>query len=261
VVAVYFCEQEIFMRIPLIAGNWKLNKTRAEAEALALAVVEAARGVKHAEVLLCPVFTSLETVARVVAGSNVKLGAQDVYWEESGAFTGEVSASLLKDIGCSYALVAHSERRQFFGETNETANRKVKAVLKNGLTPILCVGETLAEREANQVEKIVTEHMRGGLAGLSTEDLAKVVIAYEPVWAIGTGKTATPAQAQEVHALIRRLLKDLGGEQVANVVRIQYGGSVKPDNVKELMGQADIDGALVGGASLKADSFAALLQF
>ena len=249
------------MRFPLIAGNLKLNKTRSEAEALARAVVEAARGVTHAEVLLCPVFTSLETVARAVAGSNVKLGAQDVYWEEAGAFTGEVSASLLKDVGCTHVIVAHSERRQFFGETNETANRKVKAVLKNGLTPILCVGETLSEREAGQWEKVVTESMRRGLAGLPAEELAKAVIAYEPVWAIGTGKTATPAQAQEVHALIRRLLKELGGESVAAQVRIQYGGSVKPDNVKELMGQPDIDGALVGGASLKADSFAALLKF
>ncbi len=249
------------MRVPIIAGNWKLNKNRAEAESLAKGVVEAVKDAKNIEVLLCPVFTCLETVARVVAGTNVKLGAQDVYWEESGAFTGEVSASLLKDIGCTYVIVAHSERRQFFGETNETANKKVKAVLKNGLTPILCVGETLAERESGKMEAVVTSHVREGLAGLSAAELETVVIAYEPVWAIGTGKTATPQQAQDVHALIRSLLKEIGGESVAAKVRIQYGGSVKPDNVKELMGQPDIDGALVGGASLKADSFAALVKF
>jgi triosephosphate isomerase len=249
------------MRTPIIAGNWKLNKNRAEAEVLAKGVVEAVKDAKGVEVILCPVFTALETVARVVAGTNVKLGAQDVYWEETGAFTGEVSGSLLKDIGCTYVIVAHSERRQFFGETNETANKKVKAVLKNGLTPILCVGETLAEREAGKMEAVVSAHVRHGLVGLSVAELEQIVIAYEPVWAIGTGKTATPQQAQDVHALIRSLLKEIGGETVAAKMRIQYGGSVKPDNVKELMAQPDIDGALVGGASLKADSFAALVKF
>ena len=181
-------------------------------------------------------------------------------WEESGAFTGEVSPGLLKDVGCTHVIIAHSERRQYFGETNETANRKVKAVLAAGLTPILCVGETLAEREAGAMRRVVTDHVRNGLAGLGPDALVKIVIAYEPVWAIGTGKTATPEQAQEVHALIRSLLADLGGKAVADRIRIQYGGSVKPDNVKALMSKPDIDGALVGGASLKADSFVELVK-
>lgn len=248
------------MRTPIIAGNWKLNKTRAEAKALAEGIVAATRGVKDVEVVLCPVFTSLETVRQVVADSAVKLGAQDVYWEESGAFTGEVSPSLLKDAGCTYVIVAHSERRQLFGETNETANRKVKAVLAAGLTPILCVGETLAERQAGRTSAVVTDHIHGGLAGLAAEQIGRLVIAYEPVWAIGTGQTATPAQAQEVHALIRRLLTERVGADTAQSVRIQYGGSVKPDNVRELMSQPDIDGALVGGASLKVDSFMGIIN-
>jgi triosephosphate isomerase (TIM) len=249
------------MRIPLIAGNWKLNKTRAEAEALAKGVVAATREIKNVEVLVCPSFTALETVGRAVAGSAVRLGAQDTYWEEAGAFTGEVSPSLLKDAGCTYVIIAHSERRQFFSETNTTAHRKVAAVLKAGLTPILCVGETLAERESGAMRAVVSDHVRGGLSGLGSQDLAKVVIAYEPVWAIGTGKTATPEQAQEVHALIRGLLKEIAGAEIADQIRILYGGSVKPDNVRALMAQPDIDGALVGGASLQVESFAALTKF
>lgn len=249
------------MRTPIIAGNWKLNKTRAEAEALARGVVEATRDVKNIEIVLCPVYTSLDAVQRIIAGTQVKLGAQDCYWEENGAFTGEVSPSLLKDAGCSYIIIGHSERRQFFGETNETVNRKVKAVLASGLTPIMCVGETLAEREAGKMQAVVADHVRNGLAGLGAQEIEKVVIAYEPVWAIGTGKTATPGQAQEVHALIRQILKEIVGAEAAEKVRIQYGGSVKPDNAKELMGQPDIDGALVGGASLKADSFAGIIKY
>jgi len=249
------------MRIPIIAGNWKLNKTRGEAEALAKDIIAGIQDVTDVEVVLCPVYTALETVARTITNTPVKLGAQDVYWEESGAFTGEVSSSLLKDIGCSFVIIGHSERRQYFGETNETVNKKVKAALAAGLTPIMCVGETLSEREAGKVEAVIGDHIRNGLVGLDPEEIGKVVIAYEPVWAIGTGKTATPEQAQEVHQLIRKLLTDIAGEKIADSVRIQYGGSVKPDNVKALMTKPDIDGALVGGASLKAESFISLVKY
>ncbi|MCK5242725.1 triose-phosphate isomerase [bacterium] len=249
------------MRTPIIAGNWKLNKNRAEAQVLAQAIVAETQSVKDVEVVLCPVYTALETVATVIRNSNIKLGAQDMFWEASGAFTGEVSSDLLKDVGCQYVIIGHSERRQYFFETNETVNKKVKAALTAGLTPIVCVGETLPEREAGQVEAVVGNHVKNGLAGLSSEEIRKIVVAYEPVWAIGTGKTATPEQAQDVHQYIRKLLLELAGEEVGNSVRIQYGGSVKPDNVKELMAKPDIDGALVGGASLKPDSFVSLVKF
>ncbi len=249
------------MRTPIIAGNWKLNKTRMEAQALAKGIVEQTQDSQGVDIVLCPVYTALETVGQVLTGSQVKLGAQNVFWEESGAFTGEVSSSLLKDAGCTYVIIGHSERRQYFGETDETVNKKLKAALAAGLVPIVCVGETLEEREAGKVEAVVGSQLRGGLTGLSDEDFAKIIIAYEPVWAIGTGKTATPEQAQEVHAFIRAQLGQLAGKATADVIRIQYGGSVKPDNVKELMSKEDIDGALVGGASLKADSFAALVNF
>jgi triosephosphate isomerase (TIM) len=249
------------MRTPIIAGNWKLNKTQAEAEALARQIVAGVKQIKDVEVVLCPPFTALEAVRRAIHATPVHLGAQDLYWEASGAYTGEVSGPMLADAGCSYVIIGHSERRQFFGETNETVNRKVKAALRAGLRPIMCVGETLPEREAGKVEAVVNEHVRLGLAGLPPADLAKVVVAYEPVWAIGTGKTATPEQAQEVHQLIRRRLTELAGPEVAGTMRIQYGGSVKPDNVKLLMAQPDIDGALVGGASLQPDSFLALVTY
>jgi triosephosphate isomerase len=249
------------MRTPIIAGNWKLNKTRAEAKALAEGILAATRDVRDVEIVLCPAYTSLETVQHALAGSALKLGAQDAYWEESGAFTGEVSCSLLRDAGCAYVIIAHSERRQFFGETNETANRKVKAALAAGVAPILCVGETLAERQAGRMSAVVSDHVRGGLSGLTPEQIGRLVIAYEPVWAIGTGQTATPAQAQEVHALIRKLLTELAGADVAQSVRIQYGGSVKPDNARELMSQPDIDGALVGGASLKVEAFVGIINY
>lgn len=249
------------MRTPIIAGNWKLNKTRAEAGALARQVVAGVKQVKDIEIVLCPPYTALEAVRDAIQSSPVMLGAQDLYWEASGAFTGEVSGPMLADAGCRYVIIGHSERRQYFGEINETVNRKVKAALGAGLLPIVCVGETLPEREAGKVEAVVSEHVRQGLAGVPAADLAKVVVAYEPVWAIGTGKTATPEQAQEVHRLIRRLLTELAGPDVAGAIRIQYGGSVKPDNIKQLMSQPDIDGALVGGASLLADSFLALVRY
>ena len=249
------------MRTPIIAGNWKLNYKQEQAGDLARQIVEATREVSDVEVVLCPVYTSLETVRRIVEHSPVKLGAQDMFWEESGAFTGEVSASLLKDAGCSLVIIGHSERRQYFNETNETVNRKVKAALTAGLIPIMCVGETLPEREAGKVESVISDHLLNGLAGLSSEEISKIIIAYEPVWAIGTGKNATPDQAQEVHLLIRKLLAKVSDPKTAEKVRIQYGGSVKPDNIKALMAQPDIDGALVGGAGLKAETFVPLVKF
>lgn len=211
------------------------------------------------DVVLCPVFTALSEVAEVLTETGIGLGAQDVYWLDEGAFTGEVSPLMLKDAGCQYVIVGHSERRQFFSESNETVNKKIKAVLKAGLTPIVCVGENLQEREANNTFKVIEDHINNGLVDISGADMLNLVIAYEPVWAIGTGKTATPDQAQEVHKFIRDLLKKNYGAEVADGVRIQYGGSVKPENIVELMNKPDVDGALVGGASLKVDSFSAIV--
>jgi len=249
------------MRKPIIAGNWKMYKTINEA-------IDLANGLKrelfkldfaNVDVVLCPVFTALSEVAEVLNETDIGLGAQNVYWLDEGAFTGEVSPSMLKDAGCQYVIIGHSERRQFFGETNETVNKKIKASLKHGLTPIICVGENLKEREANNTFKVIQDHIQGGLADISAEDLVKTVIAYEPVWAIGTGKTATPDQAQEVHKYIRDLLSKMYGKETAESIRIQYGGSVKPENIAELIGKPDVDGALVGGASLKVDSFSAIV--
>ncbi len=211
------------------------------------------------DVVLCPVFTALSEVAEVLNETDIGLGAQDVYWLDEGAFTGEVSPVMLKDAGCRYVIIGHSERRQFFGETNETVNKKIKAALKHGLTPIICVGENLQEREANNTFKVIQNHIQGSLEGISSQDLLKTVIAYEPVWAIGTGKTATPEQAQEVHKYIRDLLRKIYSDEAAESIRIQYGGSVKPENIAELIGKPDVDGALVGGASLKVDSFSAIV--
>jgi triosephosphate isomerase len=248
------------MRRKFIAGNWKLNKTVAEAVAVAKDLKARVAGVKDVDIALAPVFTAIHPVAQELKGSNVWVAGQDMYQEKSGAFTGEVSAPLLKEAGASWVIIAHSERRQYFGETNASANLKVKAALAEGLGPILCVGETLAEREGNKTFDVVGDHVRGGMAGLTAEQAAQVVIAYEPVWAIGTGKTASPAQAQEVHAFIRAELRKLFSG-TADAIRIQYGGSVKGDNAKELMSQPDIDGALVGGASLDAASFEKIVKF
>lgn len=211
------------------------------------------------DVVLCPVFTALSEVAEVLTETDIGLGGQDVYWQDEGAFTGEVSSVMLKDAGCQYVIIGHSERRQFFAETNETVNKKIKAALKCGLTPIVCVGENLQERETNKTFKVIEDHINNGLADISASDILKLVIAYEPVWAIGTGKTATPDQAQEVHKFIRDLLKKNYGQELADNVRIQYGGSVKPENITELMNKPDVDGALVGGASLKVESFSAIV--
>lgn len=249
------------MRKTIIAGNWKLYKTINEA-------IDLANGLKRelfkvnfsaVDVVLCPVFTALSEVAEVLNETDIQLGAQDLYWQDEGAFTGEVSAPMLKDAGCCYVIIGHSERRQFFGETNETVNKKIKAALKHELTPIICVGENLQDRESNNTFKVVEDHIQGALVDISAEDMLKSVIAYEPVWAIGTGKTATGEQAQEVHRFIRDLLRKMYGEEIASSVRIQYGGSVKPENIAELMGKPDVDGALVGGASLKVDSFSSIV--
>ena len=249
------------MRTPVIAGNWKLFKTIGEATAMVGELKALVAGTTGVEIVVAPVFTALSSVASALAGSNVHVAAQDCYWEEEGAFTGEVSPSLLKDAGCSHVIVGHSERRQYFSETDGTVNKKTRSAIAAGLTAIVCVGETLAEREGDKTFAVIETQITGGLSGLSADSLKQVVIAYAPVWAIGTGKTASDAQAQEVHAFIRGLTAKLFDRSVADAIRILYGGSVKPDNVKGLMAQPDIDGALVGGASLKADSFAAIANF
>lgn len=212
------------------------------------------------EMVICPPFTALSETAEVIYDSNIKLGAQDCHWQEEGAFTGEVSALMLKDVGCEFVIIGHSERRQYFGESNESVNKKIKAVLKQGLTPIVCVGETLKERETKKTFKVLDDHIQNGLKDITEEEVLKLVIAYEPVWAIGTGKTATPNQAQEAQKYIRELLKKMYNEEAAENIRIQYGGSVKPDNITELMKQPDVDGALVGSASLDLPSFSEIVK-
>ncbi len=250
------------MRKTIIAGNWKMYKTIKEA-------IELSNGLKRElfkldnqgiDVVLCPAFTALSEVYEVVSESDIMLGAQDLYWLDEGAFTGEVSGKMLKEAGCSFVIIGHSERRQFFAETNETVNKKIKAALANSLTPIVCCGETLKEREAGKTFDVLKEHVQKGLTGINKEDTLKIVIAYEPVWAIGTGKTASSDQAQEAHKYIRDLLAKLYDAEVAVQVRIQYGGSVKPENITELMKQPDVDGALVGGASLQVASFADIVK-
>jgi len=246
------------MRTPVIAGNWKLFKKSAEAVQLVEGLIPLVKGKSGVEIVVAPVFTVLDRVAKAIAGSNIKLSAQDCYWEEEGAFTGEVSTGMLLDAGCSHVIIGHSERRQYFGETDATVNKKIKAALAAGLTAIFCIGETLDERESGRTFDVLGTQIKGGLAGIDSLD--KVIIAYEPVWAIGTGKTASDAQAQEAHAFIRSEVSALYSADVAGKVRILYGGSVKPENIAGLISQPDIDGALVGGASLKADSFAALVN-
>jgi triosephosphate isomerase len=247
-------------RRKLIAGNWKMNKTSADAVGLAQEIVAAVGKQNEVDVVVCPPFTAVEAVGRVLEGSEVRLGGQNMHHEASGAFTGEVSAPMLRAIFASYVILGHSERRTLFGETDEVVNRKVNAALRNQLRPIFCVGETLAEREAGSTLRVVQTQVERGLEGVSREQATSVVIAYEPVWAIGTGKVATTAQAQEVHAFIRGLLVKLFGEPVAQRVRILYGGSMKPANAPELLAQSDIDGGLIGGASLEARSFVELVN-
>ena len=245
----------------LMAGNWKMHKLAGEAGALANDLKAALADIDEpVGVLLCPPSTALAAVGAALEGSKIRLGAQNTHWEDEGAFTGEVSAAMLKDIGCSDVIIGHSERRHIFGETDEEVNRKVYAAIDAGLAPIVCVGETEKQREDEETEAVVSRQVKRGLEGLSPERMADVVIAYEPVWAIGTGKTATPKQAQDAHAFIRGIVARQFGEPTASALLILYGGSVKPGNALELMSQEDINGALVGGASLDADSFAKIVR-
>lgn len=248
------------MRTPLLVANWKMNKQIAEAQAFVEDFLPRVQGVEEVEMVICPPFTALDVVCRSLQGSRVKLGAQDVFWEEKGAYTGEVSPSMLLDAGCSYVIIGHSERRQILGERDVDINRKLKAALEGGLIPILCVGETLQEREIHRALEIVKGQINEALRGLKME-APTLVVAYEPVWAIGTGVNASPDDAQEMIGFIRSLLARNLGETLAGVIRILYGGSVKPENTAQFLSEADVDGALVGGASLQAESLARIVRF
>lgn len=248
------------MRTPIIAGNWKMNKTIDEALALAKEIHYGLSTTPEAEIIVAPIFTALNKVAEFLKDSFISVAAQNIFWEDTGAYTGEISGLFAKDAGAEYVIIGHSERRQYFNETDETVNKRIKAALKHQLIPIMCVGETLEQREANQVEKIVHQQVIDGLAGFTAEKLATLIIAYEPVWAIGTGKTATPAQAEEAHVIIRKIIAEQFGDELANKMRILYGGSVKPDNARELLALENIDGALIGGASLKANDFIEIIK-
>ena len=249
-------------RQPIIAGNWKMNKTNTEAEALLKELLPLVEDVKDRAVVICPPATALTLAAKKVGPSaNIGVGAQNVHWEESGAYTGELSAAMLKDAGVKYVIVGHSERREYFGDTDETVNKRAKAAVAAGLIPIICVGESLETREANAYKDFVTAQVKKAFAGMGALSAAKCVVAYEPIWAIGTGKTATFEQAQEVCELIRATLADLYDAEVSDAVRILYGGSVKPDTIDGLMEKPDVDGALVGGASLKAQDFSRIVKF
>ncbi len=250
------------MRKPVIAGNWKMYKLLSESVDTALALKPLVANANHCEVVIAPVFTALKTVADRLEGSNIKVAAQDCAAQnEFGAHTGEVAPQMLKDVRCSHVIIGHSERRQFYGETDDSVNKKTKAAIEAGLIAIVCVGETLGEREAGNAESVVERQLTAGLDGLTVGDTNRIIIAYEPVWAIGTGKTATPEQAQEIHGHARRVIAKTHGDDAAETMRILYGGSVKPDNIAILMSQPDIDGALVGGASLDAESFAQIVNY
>ena len=249
------------MRKPIIAGNWKMHNTGAQGVALVEELGKLTMDAKNVDIVVCPTFTTLTAVANALAGTNIHLGAQNMHWEKKGAFTGEITAEMLTDVCCEYVLVGHSERRQYFAETDETVNKKVKAALAAQLVPIMCVGESLEVREAGTTEMLVGAQVRAGLEGLTKEQVGTVVIAYEPIWAIGTGRTATSDQANDVCTFIRHTVAELFGTETANKTRIQYGGSVKADNIAELMGKSDIDGALVGGAALDAVGFSKIVKF
>lgn len=250
------------MRKPVIAGNWKMYKHIRESVETALALKPLVANSTHCDIVIAPVFTALRSVADRLEGSNISVAAQDcAVQNEFGAHTGEVAPSMVKDTGAAYVIIGHSERRQFYGETDDSVNKKGKAAIAAGLYPIVCVGEQLSERESGNAEAVVKTQLIGGLSGLTVADMERIIIAYEPVWAIGTGKTASPEQAQEMHAFIRRIIRETHGETVGDGIRILYGGSVKPDNVRELMSQDDVDGALVGGASLEAESFAQIVNY
>ncbi len=247
------------MRTPIVAGNWKMHGTLAQAIELATAVRDGLRGSESPEVVLCPPFTALRSVGEAIQGGPVQLGAQDVHWEEQGAHTGEISAAMLRDLGCRYVIVGHSERRAASYDTDESVNRKATAALEAGLRPIVCVGETWEQREQNRTETVVRAQVERSLRDLG-QRLRETIIAYEPVWAIGTGRTATAEQAQAVHGLIREIVADMAGPGIADAVRVQYGGSVKPSNAAELFARPDVDGGLIGGASLDAESFLPIVR-
>lgn len=247
------------MRTPIIAGNWKMNKTIEEATELVREIKDNLK--ENIEAVVCVPFTALSQVKKEISGTNLKLGAQNMHWEESGAFTGEISPLMLNEIGVDYVIIGHSERRQFFGETDETVNKKIKAALKHDINPIVCVGETLVQREDGIEKEVVEAQVLKALENINKNDMDKIVIAYEPIWAIGTGKTASSEEANEIISFIRKILKDKYSQEISDKVRIQYGGSVKPSNIAEIMNQSDIDGALVGGASLKSDEFIKLVSF
>jgi triosephosphate isomerase len=249
------------MRRPIIAGNWKMNKTVSEAVDLVRQLKVLVADVRDVDIVVAPTFTALHAVSREIEGSNIELAAQDVFWEPSGAYTGEISPTMLKDVGCRYVIIGHSERRRYFGETNKLVHKKIRASLAVGLLPILCVGEALDEREAGKTFDAVKIQIIQCLEGFSLGEMDKITIAYEPIWAIGTGKTATPQQAEEVHGFIRGQLGSISHRRISETMRIQYGGSVNPDNIADLMAQPNIDGALVGGASLLADSFSRIVKF
>jgi triosephosphate isomerase len=248
------------MRRPIVAGNWKMHKTGPEAVELVKSLLKELSDLPRVDIVVCPPFTALESVAWILGDGPVKIGAQNMHWESEGAFTGEVSARMLLTSGCRYVILGHSERRTLFGESNTQINKKLKAALATPLIPIVCVGEQLAQREEGRTEEVIRDQVLGAFQDLDGSRLSRVVLAYEPIWAIGTGKTASPEQANEVHAFIRRLLREQIQPALAEQMRIQYGGSVKPENARDLLHQPEIDGALVGGASLKAESFAAIIQ-
>ncbi|TAN59871.1 triose-phosphate isomerase [bacterium] len=248
------------MRKPIIAGNWKMYKTLKEGEELVNSLKRDLYDVDTADIVICPPYTLLSYLADMLEAGNISIGAQDLHWETEGAFTGEVSARMLKDAGCAYVIIGHSERRQFFAETNETVNKKLFAALKNELIPIVCVGENLNQREKGLTFDVIRGQLEEGLKTLKEDEAEKIIIAYEPVWAIGTGKVATPEQAQEVHKYIRQWLTQKFGARASGLIRLQYGGSVKPENIGGLISKEDIDGALVGGASLDAKSFSAIVR-
>jgi triosephosphate isomerase len=249
------------MRRSVIAGNWKMYKTVKETLHFIEQLKPLIENSRHCDIVIAPPFTALSEAAKAIQGSRILISAQDLFWEAEGAFTGEISAHMIADVGCRYCIIGHSERRQHFGETNESVNKKTRAALDAGLIPIVCVGEVLAERETGQTFSVVCKQFQEGLNNLTGQDFSRIVLAYEPVWAIGTGRTATPEIAAEVHQQIRQYAQEKFGPEASRNFRILYGGSVKPDNIKGLMAQIDIDGVLVGGASLKADSFASIVNF
>jgi triosephosphate isomerase len=244
-----------------MAGNWKMYKTPADTQAFFEKFAPLAANAEHCEVVICPPFTNLAAAVKAVEGTRIRVGAQNLHWAKDGAYTGEISAAMIKASGCSHVIIGHSERRQYFGETDESVQKKTVAALAEGLIPIVCVGERLEHREGGKTEAVLVAQCKGGICGLTPEQFAKVIIAYEPVWAIGTGKTATPEIAADAHRVIRQQIRDIFGADAGGAVRILYGGSVKPDNTRTLMAQPEIDGVLVGGASLEAASFASIVNF